>query len=123
MTRTEINDLYAASTGQSLREQDMVLVTKFADAVEKHVEAIHNIKIEALRGELETERMRLAACGVVALSDTPESAKRHRQMLPEYMSESCKNVIRRVDECMALREKVAQLDSQVAWLSDQGAKA
>lgn len=33
--------------------------------------------------ELERERMRLAACGVVAMSDTPDSAKKARDMHPD----------------------------------------
>ena len=66
-------------------------------------------EVEALRAELERERMRLAACGVVALSDTPASAQRNRDMLPEYRSASCDDVARRVDECMALRATVAQM--------------
>jgi hypothetical protein len=57
-----------------------------------------------LRNDLERERMRLVACGVVAMADTPESAVQARQMHPDYHSASCDNVARRVDECMALRK-------------------
>ena len=39
-------------------------------------------EIESLRVELETERMRLVACGVVALANTPDSAKRARENAP-----------------------------------------
>lgn len=42
--------------------------------------------------ELERERMRLAACGVVAMCDTPESASQARDMHPEYFSASCGDV-------------------------------
>lgn len=62
-----------------------------------------SITAENLAAELERERIRLAACGVVALSDTPDSAAKARQMLPEYESASCDDVKRRVDECMSLR--------------------
>ena len=58
-------------------------------------------EVDALRADLERERMRLAACGVVALSDTPESAARERNMHPDYRSASCDDVARRVDECMS----------------------
>lgn len=58
---------------------------------------------DSLRAELERERMRLAACGVVALADTPASAARAREMHDAYRSASCDDVARRVDECMALR--------------------
>jgi len=37
-------------------------------------------QLEAVKAELEVERVRLAACGVVAMSDTPESAKKARDM-------------------------------------------
>jgi len=58
---------------------------------------------DRLRAELETERMRLAACGVVALSNTPESAARSREMKDEYWSASCADVAAAVDREMALR--------------------
>lgn len=70
-------------------------------------------KLAAIEDELETERIRLAACGVVAMADTPESAAKQRQMLPKYWSASCGDVVRRVDECMALRAQVAALEAQV----------
>jgi hypothetical protein len=57
------------------------------------------------REQLETERMRLAAVGVVALADTVESRDRARDMLPEYRSASLSDVERRVDEGIALREQ------------------
>lgn len=72
--------------------------------------------IAQLKAELETERMRLAAIGVVAVADTPESAAKARQMLPEYESPALHDVIRRVDECMMLREKVKQLER---WKEEQ----
>lgn len=62
-------------------------------------------RVVELRADLERERMRLAACGVVALADTPESARQAREMHEDYRSASCDDVARRVDECMRLREK------------------
>ena len=62
-----------------------------------------------LREELERERIRLAACGVVAMSNTRESAAKHREMAPEYWSASCGDVVRAVDAEMALREELAAL--------------
>lgn len=59
--------------------------------------------------ELETERMRLAACAVVALANTPESAKAARAMMPEYESASCHEVAMAVDREMALRAEVERL--------------
>ena len=60
-------------------------------------------EIERLRAELERERMRLAACGVIALANTPESAAKARAMHPDYHSASCDDVVRCVDENMRLR--------------------
>ena len=57
--------------------------------------------------ELENERMRLVACGVVAMADTRESAVDARNMLPEYNSASCQDVARKVDELLDLREELA----------------
>ena len=68
---------------------------------------------EKLRDELEKERMRLCACGVVAMSDTESSAKEARDMHPDYRSASCDDVARRVDECIALRAEVARLQSRL----------
>ena len=65
--------------------------------------------------ELERERMRLAACGVVAMADTPESAARARDMREEYRSASCDDVARRVDECMALRAERDALAALDGW--------
>ena len=43
---------------------------------------LQEVRIAELESELETERMRLAACGVVAMSNTKESAKQARDMIP-----------------------------------------
>lgn len=67
---------------------------------------------DATLDELENERMRLAACGVVACADTPESAVEARKMHREYYSASCRDVEQRVDECIELREKVKALTEQ-----------
>lgn len=80
-----------------------VIATRLEDAVEE---------LTALRAELETERMRLAACGVVALSNTPDSAKQARDMLPEYWSASCGDVARMVDENISLRAKIEAMERQ-----------
>jgi hypothetical protein len=87
--------------------------------VEKQInEAIEYIKAlekerDELRTEVERERIRLAACGVVALSNTPASAEKARKMLPEYESASCNDVALAIDKQMALREEVEQLRAQL----------
>ena len=68
-------------------------------------------RVMQLEAELETERMRLAACGVVALANTPESAAKARYMLPEYYSGSCEDVAQSVDREMALRDRAEQLEA------------
>lgn len=77
-------------------------------AIVAHIDA-QAAEIERLRAELERERMRLAACGVVALANTPESAKKARDMHPDYRSASCDDVARMVDKQMALRAAVEAL--------------
>ena len=72
-------------------------------------------RLKKAEAELERERMRLAACGVVAMADTPESAAEAREMRDEYRSASCDDVARRVDECMTLR---AERDALAALVSD-----
>jgi hypothetical protein len=69
---------------------------------------MYEARIAALEAELSRERMRLAACGVVALADTSESAAKAREMHADYRSASCDDVARRVDECISLRAELAQ---------------
>lgn len=69
--------------------------------------------------ELENERMRLAACSVVANSDTRESAMAARNMLPEYNSASCQDVARKVDEVLDLREELAVLKNKNTFSVEQ----
>jgi len=73
-------------------------------------------EVVLLQKELETERMRLAAVGVVACADTPESAASARQMHPDYRSAALGDVERRVDECIALR---AERDALLRWKEEQ----
>jgi len=70
-------------------------------------------EITRLRDELETERLRLAACGVVALANTRESAKQAREVHEHYLSGSLRDVESAVDREMQLRE---QRDSLMASL-------
>lgn len=61
--------------------------------------------IAALEAELERERIRLAACGVVARANTRDSAAKMRQMSQEYRSASLDDVERAVDREIAERER------------------
>lgn len=62
---------------------------------------------------LEREQMRLAACDVIAMCDTPASAAEARQMHSDYESAALDSVKRRVDECIALRQMVRELRDAV----------
>lgn len=67
----------------------------------------------SLRTELERERLRLAACGVVALANTADSAERARMMHDDYRSASCDDVARAVDAQMTLRAALTALDERL----------
>lgn len=71
-------------------------------------------ELERLRAELETERLRLAACGVVALANTPESASKAREMRPEYRSASLDDVEHAVNEQMRLRAELAEANAELS---------
>jgi hypothetical protein len=75
-------------------------------------------EVERLQAEIETLRMQLVACGVVAMSNTPESAAKARDMRPDYMSASCQDVMRAVDSEMALREELARLKARLEIRAD-----
>lgn len=66
-------------------------------------------EVERLRDELETERMRVVACGVIALSNTRESAESQRKMHQKYRCASVIDVERAVDREMDLHEEVERL--------------
>ncbi|MCA0188093.1 MAG: hypothetical protein LCH90_19280 [Proteobacteria bacterium] len=83
----------------------------------RHIEVIKGLLglLKKSEADLEREIMRLAACGSVALADTPESAAKAREMNAEYRSAACDEIARRVDECMALR---AERDALAAKLAE-----
>ena len=60
-------------------------------------------KIEWLEQQLETEQMRVVACGIIATSDTPFSAAHNRNCHPDYWSASADDIVRQIDELMRLR--------------------
>ena len=78
--------------------------------------------LAARDAELERERIRLAACGVVAMSNTPESAAKMRQMKDEYRSASLSDVERAVDAEMALRADLAARDAELAAMKAENSK-
>ena len=66
--------------------------------------------------ECERRQMQLAACGVVALANTIESAGEARQMHPDYMSASCSDVADAVDREIALRTERDQQARRIGEL-------
>lgn len=69
---------------------------------------------DAALAECERLQMQLAACGVVALANTIESAGEARQMHPDYMSASCSDVADAVDREIALRAERDDLRQRLA---------
>lgn len=68
--------------------------------------------------ECERRQMQLAACGVVALANTIESAGEARQMHPDYMSASCSDVAGAVDREIALRAERDQQAQRIGELEE-----
>jgi len=64
--------------------------------------------------EIERLRMQLAACGVVAMANTSETADKQRDMHPDYMSASCQDVMDAVDREMSLRKEREQLKAYLS---------
>lgn len=77
-----------------------------------------NEEIAALKEDLETERMRLTACGVIAMANTRETAEEARKMRPEYRSASLGDVERAVDCEMQYREELAEAHKQNAMMRE-----
>lgn len=67
-------------------------------------------RVAELEVQLHVEHLRLAACGVVARANTPETALQARTMRDEYRSASCDDVAAAVDREIALRARVAELE-------------
>lgn len=79
--------------------------------------------VKELEAQLERERMRLACCGVAALFDTEEFLERTKTNIhDDYQSCSLNDVIRRVEECISLRKKVARMKQDMFNLAFAWAK-
>ena len=77
--------------------------TEFDRRIDRAADLLERIPV--LEAELERERIRLAACGVIAMADTPDSATAARDIAPEYQSASAQDVARMVDKLMRLRQQ------------------
>lgn len=82
-------------------------------------EMIWNAAMEQAQAEIDRLRMQLVACGVAALSNTPESAKEQRDIHPDYESGSWRDVCDAVDREMALRQKRDELNAAVQKLAQE----
>lgn len=71
-------------------------------------------RIAELEAQLETERMRLAGCGVAALSNTPGTVAQRIARDNSYWSASYGDVCSAVDREMDLREKLIARNAQLA---------
>jgi hypothetical protein len=95
----------------------IVMIPELAEAIADTLSS-RDKRIAALEAELERERIRLAACGVVAMANTTESAASARQMLPEYHSASCDDVARAVDKQMELQAELKASQQREAELRE-----
>ena len=68
--------------------------------------SIYRDENKGLREQAEIDRMKLCACGVIAMANTRESAKRMRTMHKDYKSAACDDVALAVDREMELREQL-----------------
>ena len=92
---------------------------RLARDLERELSVVKRERDEA-RADLGIERMRLVACGVIALANTPESAARARDILPQYRSASSAYVTRAVDREMQLRAEVKKLRAALQRLACLG---
>jgi hypothetical protein len=106
----------APATAQPEARTDEVRATGDEDPTDIVYWLKHELAVA--KRELEIERTRLAACGVVARADTPESAAEARHMHEDYRSASCYDVALRVDECMRLRTQLEAAERERDALRD-----
>jgi hypothetical protein len=85
------------------------------ESLKMQLDAANNKMVE-LEDDLEVHRMRLAACGVIALANTEKTAKEQRIMSDDYKSASLSDVMRIVDSEMLLRKRNAELEKDIAFL-------
>lgn len=83
----------------------------FISISDEYVDVIE-AELAAVTKELEIERMRLVACGVVAMMNTRSSAKEARIMHEDYESASCNDVAHAVDREMQHREDLARVTKE-----------
>lgn len=83
---------------------------------DRHESERDSFRLEAdrLREELETERVRLATCGVMACCNTPESmAKQRAEITDKYRSWSLDSVCAAVEREMRLRAELREAEEAI----------
>lgn len=83
---------------------------EFANEMKADLEGIITAENTRLSEELELERMRHAACGVIAMSNTHESLKKFSEMHPDYLSASVQACIDGVEREIRLREALERYE-------------
>jgi len=75
--------------------------------------------VEKLEAQLEAKDMQLAACMTVASANTRESAKKVRDMHPDYRCAAVEDVERAVDREMEYREQLEAVRGRIINLPDK----
>lgn len=110
--------LMPATIGKMRTRRDAWLAIAAVNALPELMERVRSAEkdtletmqaLHRLEAKQEILRMQLAACGVVALANTPDSAAKARDMHTDYMSASCQDVMRAVDREMELRAELERL--------------
>ena len=94
-----IDTLASAARGLQLYVAELETQVMGQHAIIVQAEA----EVEALKDELERERLRLVACSVAAMENTPELASKRIDDTSRYYSASYADVCNAVDREMALR--------------------
>ncbi|MDY7537568.1 hypothetical protein RGU72_04785 [Undibacterium sp. 5I1] len=107
-----INTLYVMSAELDLDENYMDILSDPESATQEMIDAMLPFK-SSLMSELETQRLKLAACGVCAMSNTVESTKERLTSNNPYYSASYADVCRTVDAEIRLRTENADLKARL----------
>ncbi|MEB0029165.1 hypothetical protein QN372_00230 [Undibacterium sp. RTI2.1] len=102
-----INTLYVMSAELDLDENYMDILSDPESATQEMIDAMLPFK-SSLMSELETQRLKLAACGVCAMSNTVESVKTRLTPDNPYYSASYADVCRAADAEATSRERSAK---------------
>lgn len=118
---TAVQSTKVAAQAERLQRQDLeISALKMCIDGElplRDIITVHAAEIERLTQGLENERIRLAACGVVALSNTVGTVAQRLPRENQHWSASYGDVCSAVDREMDLREKLVARNAEVARLN------